>query len=120
MYLWSWSMWISPAWSQKHSGHHRSLHALCLGCHHKRPDGKTIAKVFYKRFIMVFGAPAKLLSDWGRTNFTSVLVEELCAMFGIQKCQTTVCHLQCNGQVEHFHQALFRMIGKLASDKKVQ
>ena len=29
-------------------------------------------------------------------------------------------HLQCNGQVEHFHQTLFRMIGKLASDKKAQ
>ena len=29
-------------------------------------------------------------------------------------------HPQCNGQVEHFHQMLFRMIGKLASDKKAQ
>ena len=80
---------------------------------------KTIAKVFYKRFIAVFGMPAKLLSDWG-ANFTSVLVEELCVMFSIQKCQTTAYHLQCNGLVEHFHQTLFRMIGKLASDKKVQ
>ena len=44
----------------------------------------------------------------------------MCATFGIQKCQTTVYHLQCNGQVEHFHQMLFRMIGKLASDKKAQ
>ena len=26
---------------------------------------KTIAKVFYERFIMVFGMPAKLLSDQG-------------------------------------------------------
>ena len=29
-------------------------------------------------------------------------------------------HAQCNGQVEWFHQILFRMIGKLASDKKAQ
>ena len=29
-------------------------------------------------------------------------------------------HLQCNGQVGHFHQTLFRMISKLASDKKAQ
>ena len=50
----------------------------------------------------------------------SALVEELCTTFGIQKCQTTTYHQQCNGQVEHFHQTLFRMIGKLASDKKVQ
>ena len=38
----------------------------------------------------------------------------------IQKCQTTAYHMQCNGQVEQFHQTLFRMIGKLASDKKAQ
>ena len=85
----------------------------------KDQTAKTIAKVLYERFITVFGAPAKLLSDWG-ANFTSVLVEELCAMFSIQKCQTTVYHPQCNGQVKCFHQTLFRMIGKLASNKKAQ
>ena len=80
---------------------------------------KTVAKVLYERFIVVFGMPAKLLSNQG-ANFTSVLVEELCTAFGIQKCQTTTYHLQCNGQVERFNQTLFRMMGKLASDKKVQ
>ena len=85
----------------------------------KDQTAKTITKVLYKRFIMVFGAPVKLLSDCG-ANFTSVLVEELCTTFGLQKCWTTVYHLQCNGQVEHFHQTLFQMIGKLASDKKAQ
>ena len=38
--------------------------------------------------------------------------------FSIQKCRTMAYHAQCNGQVEHFHQTLFHMIGKLASDKK--
>ena len=80
---------------------------------------KTVAKVFYKHFIAVFGVLAKLLSD--RTaNFTSDLVEELCSAFGIQKCRTTAYHAQCNGQVEHFHQTLFRMIGELSHDKKAQ
>ena len=46
---------------------------------------KALAKVLYERFIMVFGMPAKLLNDQG-ANFTSALVEELCAAFGIQKC----------------------------------
>ena len=46
---------------------------------------KTVVKVLYERFIAVFGVPAKLLSDH-RVNFTSALVEELCATFGIQKC----------------------------------
>ena len=85
----------------------------------KDQTAKTVVKVFYKCFIAVFGVPAKLLSDRG-VNFTSALVEELCAAFGIQKCQTTAYHAQCNGQVECFHQTLFHMIGKLAHDKKAQ
>ena len=80
---------------------------------------KTVVRVLYKRFFVAFGAPAKLLSDWGG-NFTFVLVEELCTVFSIQKCWTTVYHPQCNGQIENFHQTLFRMIGKLGLDKKVQ
>ena len=63
--------------------------------------------------------PAKLLSNRG-ANFTLALVEELCSAFGIQKCRTTAYHAQCNGQVERFHQTLFRMIGKLSADKKAQ
>ena len=85
----------------------------------KDQTAKTVTKVFYKRFIAVFGVPSKLLSYRG-ANFTSALVEELCAAFGIQKCRTTAYHAQCNGQVECFHQTLFRMIGKLACDKKTQ
>ena len=85
----------------------------------KDQTAKTAMKVFYKCFTAVFGAPAKLLSDRG-ANFTSALVEELCAAFGIQKCRTTAYHAQCNGQVECFHQMLFCMIGKLVCDKKAQ
>ena len=80
---------------------------------------KTVVKVFYEHFIAVFGVPTKLLSDRG-ANFTSALVEELCSAFGIQKCRTTAYHAQCNRQVEHFHQTLFCMIGKLSHDKKAQ
>ena len=85
----------------------------------KDRTAKTVARVLYKWFIIIFGAPAKLLSDRG-ANFTSRLVEELCSMFGIQKCHTTSYHAQCNGQVECFHQTLFCMLGKLTKDKKAQ
>ena len=78
-----------------------------------------MAKVLYERFILVFGTPAKLLSDCG-VNFTLALVAELCATFGVQKCRTMAYHAQYNGQVERFHQTQFRMIGKLATDKKAQ
>ena len=85
----------------------------------KDQTAKTVVKVFYEHFIAVFGVPAKLLSYRG-ANFTSALVEELCSAFGIQKCRTTAYHAQCNRQVEHFHQMLFHMIGKLLHDKKAQ
>ena len=85
----------------------------------KDQTAKTVAKVFYKCFIAVSGVPMKLLSDRGAT-FTSALVEELCVAFGIQKCQATAYHAQCNGQVECFHQMLFHKIGKLVHDKKAQ
>ena len=78
---------------------------------------KTVTRILYEQFISVFGTPAKLLSDRG-TNFTSALVEEPCSAFGIQKCRTAAYQAQCNGQVERFHQTLFRMIGKLSADKK--
>ena len=80
---------------------------------------KTVARVLYERLITVFGMPAKLLSDW-RAIFTLALVEELCSAFGIKKCQTTTYRPQCNWKVECFHQTLFRMIGKLGSNKKAQ
>ena len=85
----------------------------------KDQKAKTVMRILYERFILVFGMPAKLLSDRG-ANFTSTLVEELCSAFGIQKCRMTAYHAQCNGQVERFHQTLFRMIGKLSVDKKAQ
>ena len=78
---------------------------------------KTITRILYKRFIAVFGVSTKMLSD-RRANFTSTLVEELCATFGIQKCKMMAYHAQCNGQVECFHQTHFCMIGKLMSDIK--
>ena len=85
----------------------------------KDQTAKTVVKVFYERFIVIFRAPAKLLSDRG-ANFTPTLVEELCSAFGIQKCRTTAYHTQCNGQLERFNQTLFCMIGKLSCDKKAQ
>ena len=48
----------------------------------KDQTAKTVARILYEWFIMVFGTPIKLLSDH-RANFTSMLVEELCTTFGI-------------------------------------
>ena len=50
-------------------------HFMCytLAVITKNQMAKTVVRVLYKRFIMVFSAPAKLFSDWG-ANFTFALV----------------------------------------------
>ena len=45
-------------------------HFMCyaLAIVTKDQMAKTVVRVLYERFIMVFGAPAKLLSNWGQTS----------------------------------------------------
>ena len=52
--------------------------------------------------------------------FTSEVVEQLCSQFGISQLTTTAHHPQGNGQVEHAHQTLGRMIGKFEDEIKGQ
>ena len=95
------------------------FHKVCPHCGDKGPDCQDCHEGVLQVLHSSFWGATKLLSNRG-ANFTSTLVEELCATFGIQKCRTTAYHAQCNRQVEHFHQTLFCMIGKLACDKKTQ
>ena len=46
------------------AGHQGQQRTLALAVVTKDQTAKTIAKVLYERFIMVFGTPAKFLSDW--------------------------------------------------------
>ena len=62
---------------------------------------KTVVKVLYERFIVVFDAPAKLLSDWG-VNITPALVEELCAAFGIQNARPLCIMCSAMGRLSDF------------------
>ena len=43
------------------------------------PDqtAKTVAKFLYQGYILIFGALARLLSDWG-ANFMSSITDEMC------------------------------------------
>ena len=77
----------------------------------KDQKATTVAKILYEKFIAIFGAPARLLSDQG-ANFSSAVVSELCKTFHIDKLRTSAYHPQCNGQVERFHGTLSRMLGK--------
>ena len=85
----------------------------------KDQKASTAAKTLYKGFIMIFGAPERILTDQGKA-FTSEVVEQLCSEFGINQLTMTAYHPQGNGQVEHAHQTLGRMIGKLEGEFKGQ
>ena len=77
------------------------------------------ARILYKGFISIFGAPERILMDQGKA-FTSEVVEQLCSQFGISQSTMTAYHPQGNGQVERAHQTHGRMIGKLEDEFKGQ
>ena len=78
---------------------------------------KTVTKFLWQGYILIFGAPAKLLSDQG-SNFESNVIKNLCELMGIQNIRTSPYHTQTNGQVEQAHQMFMHMIGKLSKDWK--
>ena len=78
---------------------------------------KTEAKLLYQGYILIFGALARLLSDWG-ANFVSSIIDEMCKLLSMKKLQTTLYHPQMNGLVERSHQTIKQMVRKLGEDKK--
>ena len=45
---------------------------------------KTVAKFLYQGYILIFGALARLLSNWG-ANFMSSIIDEMCKLLGMKK-----------------------------------
>ena len=78
---------------------------------------KTMTRFLYQGYILIFGAPARLLSDRG-ANFMSSVINEMCSILSVKKLWTTPYHLQTNGLVKRLHQTIMRMIGKQGKDKK--
>ena len=78
---------------------------------------RTAAEALRSGYFGLFGAPAYLLSDKGK-SFTATVVEDLCKLYGVKKLRTFSYHTQTNGQVERMNQTLICLIGKLDEDKK--
>ena len=75
------------------------------------------AETLRSGYFGLFGAPAYLLSDKGK-SFTATVVEDLCKLYGVKKLRTSSYHAQTNGQVKCMNQTLIHLIGKLDEDKK--
>ena len=65
----------------------------------KDQKASTVTKCLYERFISIFGAPEKIITEQGK-GFTSEVMTELCTQFRVGKTTTTPYHPQGNGQVE--------------------
>ena len=78
---------------------------------------KTVTKFLYQGYISIFGAPDRLLSDWG-ANFMSSSIDKLCKTLSVKKLWIMPYHPQTNGLLERLHQTIMRMIRKLGEDKK--
>ena len=83
----------------------------------KDQKARTAAEALRSGYFGLFGAPAHLLIDKGK-SFTATVVEDLCTLYGVKKLRTFSYHAQTNGQVERMNQTLICLIGKLDEDKK--
>ena len=75
------------------------------------PDqtAKTVTKFLCQGYISIFGAPARLLSNWG-ANFMRSIIDEMCRLLSMKKLWTIPYHPQMNGLVERSHQTIIQMI----------
>ena len=83
----------------------------------KDQKARTAPKALRSGYFGLFGAPAYLLSDKGK-SFTAMVVEDLCTLYGVKKLRTSLYHTPTNGQVECMNQTLIRLIRKLDEDRK--
>ena len=78
---------------------------------------KTVAKFLNQGCILIFGAPARILSDHG-ADFMTIIISKMCKLLRLKKLRTMLYHPQTNGLVERSHQTIMWMIGKLGEDEK--
>ena len=78
---------------------------------------ETVNMFLYQGYMSIFGAPCRLLSDWG-ANFMNSIIDKMCNLIGIRKLWTMPYHPQMNGLVERSLQTIMQMIGKLGVEKK--
>ena len=68
----------------------------------------TVAKVLVEKWFNVFGIPARIHSDQGR-SFDNEIISSLCKMYGIRQSTTTPYNPRGNSQCEWFNRTLFSL-----------
>ena len=91
----------------------RFIHAYIIQDH----QATMVAKVLYDKYFSVFGFPHWLMLD-NAPEFVGKVLTVLCNLLGVKQVRRSPYHPQSNGSVEHAHQTLIRMIGKLYPKRK--
>ncbi|KAK3524702.1 hypothetical protein QTP86_000982 [Hemibagrus guttatus] len=79
---------------------------------------ETVAQVLVIEWFYKFGVPSQIHSDQGR-NFESSLVQQLCALYKVEKSRTTPFHPAGNGQCDRFNRTLHNLLHALPVSRKM-
>lgn len=69
---------------------------------------ETVAQALVTDWFYRFGVPGRLHSDQGR-KFESLLIHQLCELYGVEKSRTTPYHPAGNGLCERFNCTLHNL-----------
>ena len=66
----------------------------------------TVAKVLVDKWFHVYGIPARIHSDQGK-SFDNEILDHLCAMYGVERTMTAPYNPRGNSQCERFNRTMF-------------
>ncbi|KAF0096477.1 MAG: hypothetical protein FD144_5878, partial [Rhodospirillaceae bacterium] len=79
----------------------------------------TVGEAFLHHWVLIFGAPMRLLTDRG-LNFESAVIANLCTMWRIDKVRTTAYHPAGNGACERVNQTIKHGLAKTLNERQLE
>ena len=77
----------------------------------------TVAKALVDKWFHVYGIPAWIHSDQGR-SFDNKIIDVLCKMYGVNRTMTSPYNLRGNSQCERFNCTMFGLLKTLTKEQK--